>query len=510
MRIKQPSTVRRYDSDPDCCSPEFGRQLRDSSLQRIGRSKLREFGNCKLPDAANDTICKLFRHVAGAIVFCGSTTMIRSLSAAVHFCVKSNNALRRISSLRFIETVGLRKRTFFCDCSGSTVPIVAIAMTALIGFASLGTEVGVWYGVRRDMQGATDAAAYSAALAKNRPPGTPTIVDAQARSVTAQQGYKDGSNGVAITVNNPPVTGPYRANPFAVEVILQQPQTALLAALFTKGPVLQTRSVSVLTSSKNCIYIMNANASRALDMASGANINVSCGVVVNSSSNQAAAFNGNITIPTVDIVGGYSGTINSKVTTGVAPVTDPLYYVPAPTWLLGSCDKIGYSVSSGAVSIKPGVYCGGINISGSANVTALPGTYILMGGGLNVAGGKLSGTGVTFYNTGNMIYSYAPIQMQNSPIVSLAAPTSGSLSGILFFQDRSISSNLPNGVMGSLTGALYFLHSPLSFDTGSSVKDAYTIVVADRVSFNLSDWSVSNDYSSLSNGSPLKRPKMVE
>src|SRR6202022_3359955 len=128
----------------------------------------------KLPDAANDTICKLFRHVAGAIVFCGSTTMIRSLSAAVHFCVKTNNALRRISSLRFIETVGPRKRTFFCDCSGSTVPIVAIAMTALIGFASLGTEVGVWYGVGGDMQGATDPPPLNPALAKKRPPAPPT------------------------------------------------------------------------------------------------------------------------------------------------------------------------------------------------------------------------------------------------------------------------------------------------------------------------------------------------
>jgi hypothetical protein len=64
--------------------------------------------------------------------------------------------------------------------------------------------------------------------------------------------------------------------------------------------------------------------------------------------------------------------------------------------------------------------------------------------------------------------------------------------------------------MGSLTGALYFLHSSLNFSNGSSVKDAYTIVVADTLSFNLSDWSVSNDYSSLSNGSPIKQPKMVE
>jgi len=510
MRFKQHFTVWQCCSDPDFCSPEFRRRLCVGRLQRIGRSKLWEFGDCKLPHAANDTIWELFRLVTGTVVFCGPT-MICFLSELMQFLFKTTNALRRISSIHFFETAGTLNRSFVSDCSGATVPVVALSITALIGFAGLGTEVANWYSVRRDMQGATDAAAFSAALAKSRPPGTPALITAQAKSVTAQQGFKDGVNGVVVAVNNPPVIGSYSANPFAIEVTMRQPQTPLLSALFIKSsPILTTRSVALLSSSKNCMFVMNSKAPKALDMSSGAYIDMNCGVVVNSSSNQAAAFSGTIKTPNVDIVGNYSGSINSKVTTGVAPVSDPLYYVPPPTWLVGSCDKINYSVSSGAVSISPGVYCGGITIDGSADVTALPGTYILMGGGLNVAGGKLSGNGVTFYNTGNMLYSYAPVQMQNGPVISLAAPTSGSLSGILFFQDRSISSSLPNVVMGSLTGALYFLNSPLTFSTGSSVKDAYTIVVADTVSFQLSNWSVTNDYSSLSNGSPIKQAKIVE
>src|ERR1700694_4178732 len=58
------------------------------------------------------------------------------------------------------------------DRSGSVVPTVAIMLTVLLGLAALGTEVGTWYGTKRNMQGAADSAAYSAAIAKNFPPGT--------------------------------------------------------------------------------------------------------------------------------------------------------------------------------------------------------------------------------------------------------------------------------------------------------------------------------------------------
>jgi hypothetical protein len=98
-----------------------------------------------------------------------------------------------------------------------------------------------------------------------------------------------------------------------------------------------------------------------------------------------------------------------------------------------------------------------------------PGTYILKGGApgengsLNVSGGTLKGTGVTLYNTGTSpsYADYKPIDMQNNASITLTAPTSGVLAGILFFQDRSIPTtahNVTQGnvLYGTLTGALYF------------------------------------------------------
>ena len=82
------------------------------------------------------------------------------------------------------------------DRSGSVVPMVAIMLTVLLGLAALGTEVGTWYGTKRNMQGAADSAAYSAAIAKNVPPGTSSVFTAQAKSVAGSYGYVDASNNV--------------------------------------------------------------------------------------------------------------------------------------------------------------------------------------------------------------------------------------------------------------------------------------------------------------------------
>ena len=177
---------------------------------------------------------------------------------------------------------------------------------------------------------------------------------------------------------------------------------------------------------------------------------------------------------------------------------------------MGSCDYINYSISSGTVSLSKGVYCGGITISGNASVTLNAGTYILMGGGLTISGtGTVSGTGVTLYNTGNTLYPYKPVQIDNSA-VTLTAPTSGVLAGILFFQDRSIVSTAANVLSGSFAGALYFPTTPINLNAGSSVTVPYTILVGDTVSLFVNSLNIKSDYSSLAGGSPIKEPKLVE
>ena len=51
----------------------------------------------------------------------------------------------------------------FRKCSGGAVGLVAaLVVPVLIGFTSLGVEVGHWYLIERVMQGAADAAAISA------------------------------------------------------------------------------------------------------------------------------------------------------------------------------------------------------------------------------------------------------------------------------------------------------------------------------------------------------------
>src|SRR5262249_42686880 len=69
-------------------------------------------------------------------------------------------------SAAVMNAAGPRTRqpqVFPCDKQGSVTILVALAFTALIGFAALGIATGRWYALNRQNQMAADAAALSAA-----------------------------------------------------------------------------------------------------------------------------------------------------------------------------------------------------------------------------------------------------------------------------------------------------------------------------------------------------------
>src|SRR5215471_17083250 len=81
------------------------------------------------------------------------------------------------------------------DQSGATAMIVGLSATMLVGFAGIGTEMGLWYFNHRNLQNAADSAAMSAEAAiyhKN-----PNYV-AEAKATAARYGFTDGSNGVSV------------------------------------------------------------------------------------------------------------------------------------------------------------------------------------------------------------------------------------------------------------------------------------------------------------------------
>jgi len=169
------------------------------------------------------------------------------------------------------------------------------------------------------------------------------------------------------------------------------------------------------------------------------------------------------------------------------------------------CGQLQLTGNNPSIILQPGLYYGGISITGNAHVTFRPGTYILAGGGLSVTGNStLTGSGVTFYNTTGL-GGYTPINLTGNETANLSAPTSGPFEGILFFQDRSISSGSGSTIIGNSSstfdGAVYFPTTSLSY-IGNSSLSGYTLLVADTVHIT-GNATLGNNYSSLANGSPI-------
>ncbi len=393
---------------------------------------------------------------------------------------------------------------------GFVLTTLAVTISLIMACVGLTIDAGYLELVKTRMQIAADAAAIGGAQ-EIRANGQANVVSA-AKSDAASNGFTDGAAGVKVVINNPPATGYSTTDGNAVEAIVSQTVSPIFMGLIGIGSTkVIARSVAHRgTSGGGCMYTIDPSASGAFTISGGVQLAVNCGIVVDSNSPTAMSVSGgtSVTAPSISEVGGYSisgGSSMSPLPGHTSSQLDPLAYVQAPA--TGSCGYTNYQVSGGASkTLSPGVYCNGISLSGGATVTLNPGVYVLMGGGLSVSGGAvLTGAGVTFYNTGNSTYGYSGISISGGTTENLSAPTTGSLAGILFFQDRTVvggaSSSFSGGAMSTLVGALYFPTTDISYSGG--VTAAYTIIVSRRISFS-GGATLNSDYSSLPAGSPVK------
>ena len=413
---------------------------------------------------------------------------------------------------------------------GQAMPILAAAMAVIIGLCGLAVDVGLLYTARRSMQTAADAAAVAGATALRNA----QTVSGAARAAATLNGFTDGSSDVSVAVNNPPSSGTYSGNASYVEVVVAQPQpTYFLRALGYNSVSVSSRAVSGTISGPACMYSLNKTTSNAFVVSGGSPLTASCGVLIRSNNSSGLVVSGGSTLTATSIgvvASGYSASASSVTPTpltNVAPFGDPLASLQAPTVgaIPSSCTTTpdttslhGYSATAGA-TINPGTYCGGITVSGGKTLNLNPGTYILYGGGLTVSSSNLIGDGVTFYNTGTASGStaYKPIVFSGGSTTSLKAPSSGSLTGILFFQDRTLTANLnqQNTISGTsgavIQGAMYFPTTPLVYSGGSAISTSYTLMIADTLTISgNSPTTVNANYATLSGGSPIKSDALYE
>lgn len=388
--------------------------------------------------------------------------------------------------------------------------LLGIALSGIIGLAGLGTEVSSWYMTKRTMQGAADAGAYTAATAKSAGEVS-TNYTLAARSIAAGYGFANGTGGTSVTVNSPPASGSYTSNSNAVEVIVAQPQKALISAMFLpSGPTIQARSVALVnTSGSGCVVALDRGNVTDISDSGGTILNLNnCSLYVNAPDSNALSMSGSATINALSayISGGVSTSGSARLNTtsgtytGVNPISDPYGSVAIPSY--SGCDQNNFSLSGGASkTISPTgsgsyVFCNGLSLSGGATLTLNPGVYIIDRGSFSISGGAtLNGSGVSIVLTSSTGSNYATASISGGSTVTLSAPSSGATAGLALFQDRNAPSTGSNSISGgatqNITGAIYFPSQNVSFSGGSSSGSAqctqligYTLTFSGGATFN--------------------------
>jgi Flp pilus assembly protein TadG len=395
------------------------------------------------------------------------------------------------------------------DESGATAVVFGLCMTALMGFAGMAIDVGLWYADRRAVQGAADSAAYSAAI-DSFDGDSSTVATSTAQAVAAGYGFTNGSGGVTVTVNNPPKSGSYTTNANGFEVIITKSESLFFSSLFIKSASVSARAVGVAGmvagNGKYCVEALDTSTGVTVSASNGITVNLTaCGMQVNGPGSGALTVIGgaNISAATLSVVGniatnnGGSTTVSGTKTTGAPAIADPYANVATPT--AGTCAYNNASYTSGGpITINPGTYCNGLSVSNGVTVNMNPGVYIISGGVFSQQGGTtINATGgVTIVLTGSGT-NYATVNIANGAYLNLTAPSTGATAGLAIMQDRNAptstggavnctsycSNAIAGGAAFNVIGALYFPTQFVGWSNGTSNTSKCTQLIAYDIQF---------------------------
>jgi hypothetical protein len=382
---------------------------------------------------------------------------------------------------------------------GQLIPIVALALTMLMGAAALAVDVGYWRYQQRLEQSAADSAAIAGAAEISFPAAAD--VTAQAQSDATANGFTQGVAGATVTVNRPPASGPNAGNNNAVEVIVTKLQPKFFAGVFGGSQTVQARAVAVLSAANaGCIYVLTGGISGDLTLHGGGRGGITttplCGMVVNGD----LSVTGQANVDASYVSYGGSGPTGGSYPHG-QPVhsvagTDPCLRLPGcaylstlrttnPAQFSAPCqDTSALGGTLPASPLPPGHYCYGPYPSQA--VTLQPGLFIMDQG---MFGGQTAGTGVTIYNNctpsggrnGNSCNTTLNGGNANDTIV---APLTGPTAGMAYYQPPTLLNTITvNGAAGTVQ-AMGGIYAPSANFTFNGQLPTLSLLVAGSITMN--------------------------
>jgi Flp pilus assembly protein TadG len=447
--------------------------------------------------------------------------------------VKKETLLGQDGSLRMPGENGMNRLK---DESGQSLVIAALAMTCLMGFVALATDVGIMLRQRTLVQTAADSGAIAGASELNF--GNAATA---AQAATAQNGFTNGVNGATVTVHTPPSSGSHQHSGF-VEVIVSQSQSTVFMNLFGRSAMtIAARAVATNAApNSGCIYTLGTSGVDISGSGGATLSDTGCGIIDNSSSANALTLSGgaSISVQSIGIVGGANlsggATTNPTPVTGIAPVSDPLAFLAlsAPSYNPAtlSC-AAGINVSGGHTqTVAPGgsVACyNGASVSGGSTLNITNPGVIVINGNLNLSGGSTAnfgaglyyitgtfsasggnsanGTGVTFFAAGPT----GSVDLSGGATLNLTAPVTGTYNGILFWEAQGDNQAvMMSGGAGSVLKGIVYAPSAQLQMSGGAGSQFYTDAVVKSIA--LSGGASLLSYATVNGNSPLAAVSLVE
>ena len=421
-------------------------------------------------------------------------------------------------------------RKLWRDRRGNALVVAGAALPLIVGSAGLCSDTIQWTLWKRQLQRAADSAAEAGVYAKvqGRDVGTCSTISGATYDQPVAWDLKKNEHLATVptcTVTNPPATGSYTTDQYAVKVALSyQRQLSFSGMFLSTAPTIAANAIATIVPSGHyCVVSLENTATTGITATGNADVDMGCGMITNSTSMTAAVATGSsdVNASPIAAVGGIAASNNWASGTVLQPFTiaqaDPFAAVNPPLsteYPTQNCPNLTVNSNTSKTSFtsgsdyrpmtgtSAGAMCfGNLTIRGS--VTFPAGSVIVLDGGSISFGAQssVSCSGCTFVLT-NRSTATSPtignVDINAGANLNLSAPgtaatgIAANFKGIMMYQDRraqdGTNANLQSTINGNassvLQGAFYFPSQQVQFNGTAGMTTDCLQLVARRVYYS--------------------------
>jgi hypothetical protein len=391
-----------------------------------------------------------------------------------------------------------RRRLLGDESGQSTVLMTLFMATFLFGFVGLGIDTQKMFDAKRVAQASADAAAIAAGEEYSY--GTSAEQTAANAIVTLNGMNTSAAKYPAVVTIGVPTSGNYSGNSAYIQAVVSQPIPTIFMNILNRRSTVTVsgRAVAGIGQNSPTCICLEGTSGEDLNLSNDASLSATgCGTTVDSTSSDAVGIVGGSTLGGVslgivsttwtaasNVNNGGSISGSTKVVTGVASSCAPALPA-APTYSSAQCTADPISHYQGGANYLVGPNSGSytttqygdlacytsLTVGSNGDTVYLePGIYVISNGELHFESGannasNTGGNGVFFYLVGT-----ASLVIDNGANVNLTAPSSGTYSGIVVFQDSADTAaiSVQGGSNTSFNGAIFAPSSNVTLGNGSN------------------------------------------